>query len=145
MGIHQRIVQLNHYVCRQLAMESPDDTNRSMNYISPQLLTASMVSIERCLITSLLKCAGSNYREVSQRHPYSRSEHPGPSALSTQHSCRTTAATQQVLLKAYYAPAAQSILCPCCSKHTMPLLLKAYYAPAAQSILCPCCSKHMNV
>ena len=27
MGIHQRIVQFNNYVCRQLA-ESPDDTNR---------------------------------------------------------------------------------------------------------------------
>ena len=34
MGIeHQRIVQFNHYVCRQLAMESPRDTNRLRYFI----------------------------------------------------------------------------------------------------------------
>ena len=37
MGIHQRIVQLNHYVCRQLAMESPHDTNR-LRYITSDLI-----------------------------------------------------------------------------------------------------------
>ena len=34
MGIHQRIVQFSHYVCRQLAMESPHDTNRLWYFTS---------------------------------------------------------------------------------------------------------------
>ena len=37
MGIHQRIVQFNHYVCRQLAMESPHDTN-GLRYITSDLI-----------------------------------------------------------------------------------------------------------
>ena len=37
MGIHQRIVQFNHYVCRQLAMESPHDTDR-LRYITSDLI-----------------------------------------------------------------------------------------------------------
>ena len=36
MGIHQRIVQFNHYVYRQLVMESPHDTNR-LRYITSDL------------------------------------------------------------------------------------------------------------
>ena len=34
MGIHKRKVQFNHYVCSQLAMESPHDTNRLRYIIS---------------------------------------------------------------------------------------------------------------
>ena len=34
MGIHQRIVQFNHYVCRQLAIESNRDTNRRRYFSS---------------------------------------------------------------------------------------------------------------
>ena len=37
MGIHLRIVQFNHFVCRQLAMESPHDTNR-LRYITSDLI-----------------------------------------------------------------------------------------------------------
>ena len=37
MEIHQKIVQFNHYVCRQLAMESPHDTNR-VRYITSDLI-----------------------------------------------------------------------------------------------------------
>ena len=37
MGIYQRIVQFNYYVCRQLAMGSPHDTNR-LRYITSVLI-----------------------------------------------------------------------------------------------------------
>ena len=49
MGIHQRILQFNHYVCRQLAMESPHDTNRLI-YITCDLIymvLKSKIFIER--------------------------------------------------------------------------------------------------
>ena len=36
MGIHKRIVQFHHYVCRQLAMKYPPDTNR-LRYFSSDL------------------------------------------------------------------------------------------------------------